>query len=219
MHCYKSGDNVIVKPENTTLMKLNNLLRSAVVGAALAASSLFANTVVLTSTGFNGNPNAGAGEFLAQTSHHGDFLTFCLENQVTITLGASYSYTIDNTVLNQNDNISKGTAHLYAQFVNGTLAGYLANHDVNAGLLQKAFWMLEDEIAYDNSNPYVALVEGVFGASVKNDYNGASIKVMNVWSANGGDKQSQLIMVPDSGMTALLLGLGLLGLAAFRRKL
>jgi hypothetical protein len=134
-------------------------------------------------------------------------------------LGIPFNYTIDTTVLNENDNLSRGTAYLYAQFVQGTLAGYLANHDVNAGLLQKAFWMLEDELTYDNSNPYIALVEGVFGASVKNDYNGASVKVMNIWNANRVDKQSQLIMVPDSGMTALLLGLGLLSLAAFRRKL
>ncbi len=205
-------------------MKLNSLLRSAVLGAALTASSLLANTVVLTSTGFNGSPSAGAGEFLAETSHHGDFLTFCLEKDVSITLGATYFYSVDNVVKVQNDALSKGTAHLYANFITGNLAGYLANHDVNAGLLQKAFWMLEDEIAYDNSNPYIALVEGLFGsqaAAQSNVGSGSSVKVMNVWANERltGDKQSQLIMVPDSGMTALLLGLGLLSLAAFRRKL
>jgi hypothetical protein len=221
-------------------MKLNTLIRSALIGAALTASSLFANTVVLTSTGFNGNPNAGAGEFLAQTSHHGDFLTFCMEYSVQITLGATYSYTIDNVVLNQGDALSKGSAHLYVKFLNGTLSGPAAGsgangtylgltdyrHDVNAGLLQKAFWMLENEIAYDSTNYYIALVEGIFGsqaAAMKNVGTNSSVKVLNVWGTNarGGqvDKQSQLIMVPDSGMTALLLGLGLLSLAAFRRKL
>jgi hypothetical protein len=210
-------------------MKLNTLIRTALVGLALSASSLFANTVVLTSTGFNGNPNAGAGEFKAVTSDDGTFLTFCLEQSIGITLGATYNYTIDNKVLNQGDKISKGTAHLYANFMNGTLSGPTGNltylggsnaaHDTNAGLLQKAFWMLEGEIAYNNSNYYVALAESVFGASVLNNYSGASIKVLNVWNANRGDKQSQLIMVPDTGMTVALLGLGLLSLAAFRRKL
>lgn len=211
-------------------MKLNTTIRTLLVGAALSAGSLFANTVVLTSTGYNGNPNAGAGEFLATTSDNGSFLTFCLEHSVPVSFGQTYSYTIDDTVLNQNDKLSKGSAWLYAQFINGTLSGptgtYLGNtfqtHDINAGLLQKAFWILEDEIAWDASNYYVGLAESVFGAAVQNNYGGKSIKVMNVWSTDKFgrlvDKQSQLINVPDTGMTAALLGLGLLSLAAFRRR-
>ena len=198
-------------------MKLNTLLRSALVGATLAASSLFANTVVLTSTGFNGGLSGG--EFKAVTSDDGTFLTFCLESQISISLGNTYNYTIDDTVLNQNDKISQGTAYLYSEFAAGSLAGYFANRNVNAGLLQKAFWMLEDEMIYDNTNPYITLVEGIFGVAVKSDYTGSHIKVMNVWTRNNEDIQSQLVLVPDSGMTALLLGLGLLSLAAFRRKL
>ena len=48
----------------------------------------------------------------------------------------------------------------------------------------------------------------------------SKVKVMNLWGINDRkDVQSMLIYVPDSGMTAVLLGLGLLSLAAVRRKL
>ena len=43
---------------------------------------------------------------------------------------------------------------------------------------------------------------------------------MNIWDARTqADVQSQLVFVPDSGMTAALLALGVLSLLAFRRKL
>ncbi len=217
-------------------MKLKSILSTALIGAALTASSLLANTVVLTSTGFNGNPYAGAGEFKAVTSDDGTFLTFCLEHSVTIALGTTYSYSIDDAVLSQNDRISRATAYLYSHFLKGDLSGPTGNgtylggsngaHDIHAGLLQQAFWMLEDEIAYDSNNYYIGLVESYFGsaASAKADYNGGGMKALNIWGAlnNRGepaDKQSQLVYVPDSGMTVALLGLGLLGLAALRRKL
>lgn len=217
-------------------MKLKSILSTALIGAALTASSLLANTVVLSSTGFNGYPlNAGAGEFKAVTSDDGTFLTFCLEHSVGISLGATYNYSIDDSVLNQNDPLSRGTVYLYRHFLKGDLSGPTGNgsylggsniaHDTHAGLLQKAFWMLEDEIAYDASNYYIGLVESYFGsaASAKANYGGGGMKVLNIWGLDSRqritDKQSQLIYVPDSGMTVALLGLGLLGLAALRRKL
>lgn len=221
----KSGDNVPVNQKNTTLMKLNTLIRSAFIGAALTASSLFANTVVIDTTAYS---YGSGGEFLAQTSNNGDFLTFCLEKDVFFSEGVQYYYDIhENTVLSANDVISKGTAYLFSNFSKGTLGGYFGpDRLANAGLLQKAIWMLEGDLTYDNSNPYIALVEGIFGANATSNVGSSSVKVMNVWNnynpqtgTYSGDKQSMLIRVPDSGMTALLLGLGLLSLAAFRRKL
>ena len=85
------------------------------------------------------------------------------------------------------------------------------------------FWMLEDEIAYDSFNYYIGLVESIFGANVKANYSGTQVKVLNIWGKDSRgriyDVQSQLFYVPDAGMTAALLGFGLLSLAAFRRKL
>jgi hypothetical protein len=212
-------------------MKLNTTIRALFVGAALSASSLLANTVTISypSPKFDGNPGLDGGEFLAVTDNDGSFLTFCLEHDVPISLNTPYNYSISGSVvLNEGDPISKGTAWLYSAFIHGSLSGPSGNgtyeggsnaiHDVNAGLLQTAFWMLEDEIAYDSANYYVALVESIFGANVQANYTGSSVKVVNIWSGRGTDKQDVLTSVPDAGMTAALLGLGLLSLAAFRRK-
>ena len=70
-------------------------------------------------------------------------------------------------------------------------------------------------------NYYVGLAASHFGslALAKADITSSStVKVLNIWGKNGEDIQSQLIYVPDSGMTAALLGLGLISLAAFRRR-
>lgn len=214
-------------------MKLNTLIRSALVGVAISATTLFANTVKLSNTAFNGNPSQNAGEFWADTDNNGDFLTFCIEKHKLVTVGTTYSYTIENASLDSGDVLSEGSAYLYKKFRTSSLVGpvggggtYLSDRDVNAGLLQQAFWMLEGDLAYSNSNFYVNLVESLFGgqagaiADVTSNY---GVKVMNLWEydANGArlDKQSQLVLVPDTGMTVALLGLGLLSLAAFRRKL
>jgi hypothetical protein len=47
------------------------------------------------------------------------------------------------------------------------------------------------------------------------------VKVLNLWTNSDytGDVQSQLVYVPDSGLTVALLGLGLISLSIFRRKL
>jgi len=216
-------------------MKLTALVRSLVLGAALSAGGLFANTVTLTSTGFNGGLNGG--EFKAVTSQDGTFITFCIEKTVTVSLGSSYSYTIspvaqsgglDTHSAGPGDPISAGTAWLYEQLRAGTLisaAGpglYAAAHNFNAGQLQKAFWDLEDEAA-DVGNFYVALAVSHFASLSQNAYAdagpGSRVQAMNIWTSSHGDVQSQLILVPDSGITVALLGLGLLSLAALRRKL
>lgn len=207
-------------------MKLNTLLRSAVVGAALAATSLFANTVYVYNTANDGG--LAGGEFGVNSSEFGNFYTFCLEGSVSIALPGTYNYTVGIAALNQNDTLSVGSAWLYEKFFLGTLSGpapasnYLDDRDTNAGLLQQAFWYLENE-ANGANNYYVGLVTSAFGslAGAKADITTSSkVKVLNLWGlTDNKDVQSQLVYVPDSGMTALLLGLGLLSLAAFRRKL
>lgn len=206
-------------------MKIKSLLISLALGAGLTASSLFANSVVLTSTGFNGGPGSDlAGEFLATTSDNGSFITFCLEEFVHVDLDKAYSYTLGGPiVLDQGDTISEGTAWLYESFIKGTLVGYApddATHNTNAGVLQKAFWTLEDEFDW-SPNAYVDLAVAHFGslAAAKADYTGSTVEVMNLWGPEREDVQSVLHLVPDSGVSVALLGLGMLSLAFVRRKL
>ncbi|HWA29290.1 MAG TPA: VPDSG-CTERM sorting domain-containing protein [Lacunisphaera sp.] len=228
-------------------------LKVLALGAALCAGRLFANSVVLTDTANDGNLNGG--EFLA-TSTAGTFLTFCLERTVTVNMSTPYTFTIDSRALTggndqhdpsgpgpAGDPLSAGTAWLYTQFILGTLvdtdgsglygdagthAG-LSARDYNAGVLQTAIWILEDEIDASNydSNPYFLNNEYInlltdsshFGslAAAQATYTGDRVKVMNIWEGLV-DKQSQLIYVPDTGMTVVLLGLGLVSLAIFRRR-
>jgi hypothetical protein len=214
-------------------MKLQSLVRTLTFGAALSASSLFANSVIITSTGNDGGLSAG--EFLAK-SDIGDFLTFCLEKQVHVITGVEYSYTIDpnalsggpNLLAEPGDTISQGTAALYLAFRDGTLGdgfdgtgSYFDNRYSNAGLLQLAFWALEDEaVASQANNFYYKAAQTWFGGNAKANYTGDEVSVMNLWDVRGNDVQSVLFSpVPDGATTSVLLGLGLLGLAAFRRKL
>ncbi len=235
-------------------MKLTSILSAILVGSSLAVTSLTAATVKIYGTNNNGTPNIGGGEFKAVTSADGSFLTFCLEQEIGVrSNGTPYYYTISDYALaggpdshnaGAGDPISKGTAYLYQQFFWGTLVdsdgsgNYNDNRDFNAGMLQAAFWYLEDEDLADDAfwtdisspynlsnNYYIQLVAGIFGVSMFDAANNNNVKAMNLWTTYdtqrgySGDIQSQLIYVPDSGMTALLLGLGFLSLAAFRRKL
>lgn len=242
--CYLLFDHFVRNPEHTTKMKINVIARSLLVGAALSTGSLFANIVKLADTANDGNLNGG--EFLATasldnsfatTGDNWSFLTFCLEQTINVSMGVTYTYTIDASAFSggvdtispgAGDPISAGTAWLYEQFYLGTLVApngagtyFDANRDFNAGVLQKAFWTLEQE-STDAGNLYVAMAVTHFGsaaAAFADASPTSKVKVMNLWTSTGGDVQSQLVYVPEGGMSVALLGLGLLSLAAFRRKL
>jgi hypothetical protein len=201
-------------------MKIRSLLASLVIGAGLTASGLFANSVTINPTGYNGGDNSG-GEFQATTSDNGSFVTFCVEDAVVVHYGWTYSYTLDGpNILLSGSKLTEGTAWLYEAFRAGTLVdgstngggNYLDHHNVNAGLLQQAIWILQGDIS--GSNYYTNLV-----GNNKSAYTGTKVEVMNLWGADHQDVQSQLFLVPDGGATTALLGLGLLSLALFRRKL
>ena len=212
-------------------MKPSTLLKTVVIGAALSAGSLFANTVQLYQDAYTGG--LGGGEFVADFKDSSNnviatTLTFCIEEHVGVNNGGTYAYTIDNNALLQDDPISAGTAWLYTQFILGTLPDasgsgsyFGANRYADAGLLQEAIWMLEDEIPV-GPNAYLAMAEaangGTFATAHADEAANGRVKALNLWGPNGEDIQSQLIYVPDTGMTAALLGFGLISLVAFRRK-
>lgn len=220
---------------------------SILAGAGLVVGSLFADSVQMSNT-----PNDGdlaGGEFQAVTTKYGTFMTFCLEKNIGISLPGTYQYTVDMRAFSggadthdvsgnpAGDNISTGTAWLYAKFHNNQLGSarngttYLADWDYNAGELQKAFWMLEDEMTWNGTNYYIQQVLSHFSSNVNSraaaqaniDRDESAVAVMNLWKYdtqnNKIDVQSQLIYVPEGGVTAIMLGLSLLGLALLRRKL
>jgi hypothetical protein len=179
------------------------------------------------------------------------FVTFCLEVNQSFINGYSYNAEINNAAVNGGsgnsdpnrivgqDRISQGTAYLYSLFASGTLTGYdytPAHRLSDAIALQNAIWWLEDEIALTNpnNNKFIHLVNnGMFtgGRGAQADYNGDSVKVMNLTGPIVGryvattDCQDMLVYVggpnvhvPDGGLTVAMLGFGLAGLSAVGRR-
>ena len=88
-------------------------------------------------------------------------------------------------------------------------------------------WYLEDEQIAESGVKWDYLVSllngqsfGFAGARASNAVGGYGVQVMNLTDANNGLHQDQLVYtgVPDGGMTLTLLGLGLVGLAATKRR-
>jgi hypothetical protein len=158
------------------------------------------------------------------------FGSFCLEKDVHTSTGTMYNVAFSNQTDNDPvDTISKGTAYLYEQFALGTLTGTGVTYGTTAfaSSLQDMIWYLENEVAtLGSGSAFSSVLEGQFGTewstAATADYAGGDVKVMNVTGANGVKAQDMLVYVtvqiPDGGMTVAMLGLGLLGLAAVRRK-
>lgn len=164
------------------------------------------------------------------------FQTFCLElNEYADT--NPMHYTVNSSAVAggvggpKPDPISVGTAWLYKQFVSGTLTGYFSGtRSVQAGLLQNAIWMLEDELLttdprYDLTNPYW-LLAGAAAGKADADQGYLDIYVLNNW-VYGTDQRivkkqdflwADYVPTPDGGATLMLLGGALFGLGALRRK-
>jgi hypothetical protein len=179
-----------------------------------------------------GSPWANPAHYAAATLVAGGFQTFCMERNEFLS-GQPFDGWLNTAAVNGGlgggspDPISIGTAWLYKQFAEGTLAGYVyttgSGRAASARALQEAIWMLEDEMAVDFSNPYISLVITKFGwPGAKADYTSVNpnyiVRVINLESADGTKRQDMLVYLPDGGMTLILMGGGLLGLALIRRK-
>jgi VPDSG-CTERM motif len=179
-----------------------------------------------------------AAQTIYDAGHGTGFETFCVEENETFNPGSSYYYQISQQAVNGGvggphpDPISRGTAWLYGLFATGNLPGYNytgPNGNTSAGDLQAAIWFLEDEGGANNQ--FVQLVATQLGSNYLLDNNGFyGVGVLNLWvnSNYTGFAQDQLILipgphqfevVPDGGSTAMLLGLGFLGLFVGRWKL
>ena len=166
--------------------------------------------------------------------YSGGFETFCVEFNEHFSPGSTYYYAISQGAINGGvsggnpDPLSLGTAWLYLNFAQGTLAGYNyttgAGGNASAAALQATVWWLEGEQA-DPSNTFSAAVISQFGsaaAAMANNNGFYGVGVLNLWgdSRHTQFAQDQLVLVPvpDGGTTAMLLGSGLLGLFLFNRK-
>jgi hypothetical protein len=179
-----------------------------------------------------GSPWANPAHYASATLVAGGFQTFCLERNEFLS-GQPFDGWLNTAAVaggiggGSPDPISIGTAWLYKQFAEGNLAGYNytpgPGRAASARALQEAIWMLEDELPV-GPNPYISLVISTFGslASAKADYTSVgpnyTVRAINLYSADGTKRQDMLVYLPDGGMTLILMGGGLLGLALIRRK-
>jgi hypothetical protein len=161
------------------------------------------------------------------------FGSFCIEKNEYFSNGGLYDIAFNNRAIGGGvtsptpgyDVISKGTAFLYTQFATGLLSASYYGSAAQASALQDMIWWLEGEQASWGTGAFDALLLAEFGANwevdAKADYSGNAVKVMNLTSNSGRTlNQDQLVYVgvPDGGTTALLLGLGLLGLSVVLRR-
>jgi hypothetical protein len=197
----------------------------------------------VTSSSFLGNGYV-AGETEETANGATGFQTFCIETTVDFNPGHSYYYSLSSNDSNGNA-LSLGAAYLYYEFATGNLTGYnYLNNNISmsnpsrlndAGLLQAAIWWFQGNQTYSgyygssghpsiSSDPYYTLAVNALGG-----YNNAisanngfySVDVLQMWanSNDTGAAQNQLVLVPDGGVTAMLLGSALAGLGMLRRKL
>jgi hypothetical protein len=170
------------------------------------------------------------------------FQTFCLEINENIS-GQPFWAELNTVAIGGGigggspDPLSIGTAWLYKQFAEGNLAGYDytpgPGRAASARALQETIWWLEEEQPDPGAgNPFRNLVLAKYGteAAARANYDpataGFNVRVINLYGIDKitrepdytARKQDMLVYLPDGGVTLVLMGGGLLGLAMLRRQ-
>lgn len=222
---------------------MKKLMLAVVAATALAVFQASAITVTVDQVAgynagdgeFNVSPITGVGYGAAALYNNNSgslgFGTFCIDREVSITTPGQYDATIIPSGINPNNGnqISLGTAWLYQQFAQGTLANYDytpgAGRVNSAYLLQNAIWVLEGQIANNFADIFLTMVTTEFGSLLaaqvdNNQHYSVGVLGLSYLDANRNTVAAQpmLTLLPDGGSALLLLGLGLSGLALFSRK-
>jgi hypothetical protein len=152
------------------------------------------------------------------------FQTFCVEHGEYVYPNAPYDVTISDHTINANVILTQGAAYLYHQFQIGQLAGYDYSRNPANGnetqQLQDALWYFMGQGTNPN-NQFSILGTAHGGFSLNNGL--YPVLVLNLWvpgkvNTSDGLRQDMLVCVPEP-VTLLLLGLGLVGVAGFRRRI
>ncbi len=167
----------------------------------------------------------------------GFFSSFCVEASEVLYIGGPFNVTVSNSAdgsgpLATRDVLSQGSAYLIERFALGTLAGvpfslgdttalFSYTNAASITALQQTIWFLEDDLDV-GANRFDSLLNPIFGGTLKQDYTGSTVKVLNITGVNGERLQDQVVVVPnpvpDGGATIALLGLSMGGVALLRRK-
>ena len=148
-----------------------------------------------------------------------DFLTFCVESQEYVTIPGTYYGSIDDQVWYSSGSsstfapVATETAKLYSYYLDNE--ALLTN--AQEGQIQLAIWDYQNQPGWDGTqgaNPYYTAAPGYTQTH--------PVMALNLWTNSGGydynyKAQSMLVPTPIPA-AAWLLGSGLLGLAAIRRR-
>jgi hypothetical protein len=183
---------------------------SIIIGiVALITTSVQANLLTIAQAPHH-SPNGGKFLITLMDNPTPSFYTFCIERNQHIINGNTYSYQVSNMTdggVHGAAPVSIGTAWLYYNFYNNTLAGFTDTTKQQTDL-QNAFWYLQGELPTIKSNPWIALAQQSLGANVDLYANGNGaygVSVWNLFDMRGNAAQSQLaisrcsIPVPEQG--------------------
>ncbi len=177
----------------------------------------------------------------------GSFQSFCVQTAELVNPGQTYYVEFSDHSIYHNEPLTLGAAYLYELFATGNLTGYNYAGGNTVGLtgrgggtvnngnltssyyLQQAIWWFMGVGSYDVSNPFTTLANTNLGLTQTTDLTTLNsgtygVEVMNLWTDptvrdSSTAAQDMLVLVPDGGLTVMLLGIGVGILAVIARRL